>query len=65
MSSTSPPDDEPPDFDEANAVRSAGVEYSNLPVRGAEDLTRQNVIVFDQMMRNAKGAVLKDQSATP
>ncbi len=52
------PDDETPDFDEASAVRSAGIEYSNLPVRGAEDLTRENVIAFDQLIQNAKRPVL-------
>lgn len=52
------PDDETPDFDEANAVRSADIDYSNLPVRGAADLTRENVLAFDQLMRNAKRPVL-------
>lgn len=52
------PDDETPDFDEANAVRSAGLDYSNLPVRDATDLTRENVIAFDRMMRDAKKPVL-------
>lgn len=52
------PDDETPDFDEAKAVRLAGIEYSNLPVRGAEDLTRENVIAFDRLMQNAKQPVL-------
>lgn len=52
------PDDETPDFNEAKAVRSAGIDYSNLPVRGAADLTRANVIAFDQLMRNATRPVL-------
>lgn len=52
------PGDETPDFDEATAVRSAGIGYSNLPVRGAEDLTRENVIAFDRMMRDANRPVL-------
>ena len=52
------PDDETPDFDEANAVRSAGIHYSNLAVRGAADLTRENVIAFDRMMSDAKRPVL-------
>lgn len=52
------PDAETPEFDEANAVRSAGISYSNLPLRGAADLTRENVIAFDQMMRNAERPVL-------
>lgn len=52
------PDAETPDFNEAHAVRSADVEYSNLPVRGAADLTRENVLAFDQLMRKAKRPVL-------
>src|SRR5690606_6559879 len=32
-------DEEPPDFDEAAAVRDAGMRYSNLPVQGASGLT--------------------------
>ena len=52
------PDDETPDFDEANAVRSAGIDYSNLPIRGAADLTRESVIAFDRMMSTAKRPVL-------
>jgi len=52
------PDDETPDFDEANAVRSAGIDYSNLAVRGAADLTRENVIAFDRMMSDTKRPVL-------
>ena len=52
------PDAETPDFDEANAVRSAGIDYSNLPIGGAADLTRENVIAFDQLLRDAERPVL-------
>jgi uncharacterized protein (TIGR01244 family) len=52
------PDDETPDFDEANVVRSAGIDYSNLPISGAADLTRENVIAFDQLLRDAERPVL-------
>ena len=52
------PDDETPNFDEASAVRSAGIVYSNLPLRGAADLTRENVIAFDRMMRDSQRPVL-------
>lgn len=52
------PDDETPHFDEAKAIRSAGIDYSNLPIRGAEDLTRENVIAFDQLLLNAQRPVL-------
>ena len=51
-------DAETPDFDEAQAVRSAGIGYSNLPLRGAPDLTRENVVAFDELIRNAERPVL-------
>lgn len=47
------PDAETPTFDEAAAVRSAGMAYANLPLRGAPDLTPDNVRVFDAMLRDA------------
>lgn len=52
------PDAETPDFDEAAAVRAAGLAYSNLPLRGAVDLTRENVIAFDALVQKAKRPVL-------
>lgn len=52
------PDAETPDFDEEAAVRAAGLAYSNLPLRGAVDLTRENVIAFDALVRTAKRPVL-------
>lgn len=48
------PDAETPDFDEAQAVRAAGLGYSNLPLRGAMDLTRENVLAFDGLLRSAE-----------
>lgn len=51
-------DVETPDFDEAAAVRAAGLVYSNLPLRGAVDLTRENVLAFDALLRGAKRPVL-------
>lgn len=51
-------DAETPDFDEAAAVRAAGLLYSNLPLRGAVDLTRENVMAFDAIVRDAKRPVL-------
>lgn len=47
-------DAETPDFDEAAAVRAAGLEYSNLPVRRAVDLTLENAKAFGALVRNAK-----------
>lgn len=52
------PDDETPDFDEATAVLAAGMSYSNLPLRGAGDLTRENVWAFDALVRAADRPVL-------
>jgi uncharacterized protein (TIGR01244 family) len=52
------PDAETPDFDEAAAVRSAGLAYSNLPLAGPDDLTHENVQAFDAMLRNAQRPVL-------
>lgn len=52
------PDAETPEFDEAAAIRAAGLSYSNLPLRGASDLTRDNVLAFDALVRSAKRPVL-------
>lgn len=52
------PDAETPDFDEATAVRDAGLAYANLPLAGASDLTRDNVQAFDTMMREAEHPLL-------
>lgn len=49
-------DSETPEFDEAAVVRSAGMSYENLPIRGAEDLTPENVTRFDRLITGA-GAV--------
>lgn len=51
-------DAETPDFDEASAVRAAGLAYSNLPISGASDLTRDNVHAFDALIRDAQRPVL-------
>lgn len=52
------PDAETPDFDEAKAVRSGGMGYSNLPIAGAADLTRENALAFDEVLRKAQRPVL-------
>lgn len=44
---------ETPNFDEAEAMRSAGITYRHLPIRGADDLTRANVIRFDELLADA------------
>lgn len=52
------PDAETPGFDEAAAVRAAGLRYSNLPLAGAPDLTRENVLAFDTLLAEAERPVL-------
>lgn len=52
------PDAETPGFDEAAAVRTEGLSYANLPLRGAGDLTLRNVEAFDALLRTAKRPVL-------
>jgi uncharacterized protein (TIGR01244 family) len=52
------PDAETPDFDEAAAVRDSRLGYSNLPLRGGVDLTRENVQAFDALMRDARRPVV-------
>lgn len=51
-------DTETPEFDEASAVRGAGMRYSNLPISGAADLTRENVQRFDALLRASEPPVL-------
>lgn len=46
-------DDETPDFDEASRVRSLGLDYLGLPVRGKNGLTRENVAAFDALLARA------------
>lgn len=46
-------DSETPGFDEAAAVRAAGIGYRNLPIHGAGDLTRASVAQFDRLLRDA------------
>lgn len=52
------PDAETPDFDEAAAIRATGLTYANLPLRGAMDLTRENVQAFDALLRGAQRPLL-------
>lgn len=52
------PDDETPGFDEAAAVRAAGMEYANLPLRDARDLTPANVRTYDALLRRAERPLL-------
>jgi uncharacterized protein (TIGR01244 family) len=45
------PDQETPDLDEKAAVEKAGLKYRVLPIAGAADLTRENVVRFDQLLK--------------
>src|SRR5690606_8137804 len=52
------PDAETPTFDEAAAVRAAGLSYDNLPIAGAGDLSPASVTAFDQLLRGTEGPTL-------
>jgi len=49
---------ETPDFDEAGAVREAGMGYDTLPIAGAGDLDRAAVVAFDRLLQAADGPTL-------
>lgn len=49
---------ETPDFDEASAVRAAGMRYDTLPIAGAGDLDREAVLAFDRLLQAAQGPTL-------
>ncbi len=51
-------DGETPDFDEAAAVRDAGMRYHNLPIHGPQDLTPENVRAFDTLLASVGDAPL-------
>ena len=51
-------DHETPEFDEAAAMHAAGVGYSNLPVSGADDLERDDVLAFDALLQEAERPLL-------
>ena len=52
------PDGETPGFDEAGAMRAAGIRYDNLPIAGADDLSRERVAAFDRLLAEADGPLL-------
>jgi uncharacterized protein (TIGR01244 family) len=52
------PDDELPDRDEADEVRAAGLTYVHIPIRGAEDLSREAAYTLQQVLLNSPVAVL-------
>lgn len=51
-------DSETPGFDEAAAVQAAGIRYDSLPIRGAEDLTPENVQTFDRLVSGSERPLL-------
>lgn len=52
-------DAETPDLDERAVVEKSGVAYRSLPVSGKQDLTRENVAKFDELLKQAdSGKVL-------
>lgn len=51
-------DAETPGFDEAAAVRAAGMAYDRLPIRGAADLTPDNARAFDRLLRESARPLL-------
>ncbi len=48
------PDDEL-SFDEAAAVKQAGMSYEQLPISGAKDLKQLNILAFDNILRQYHG----------
>lgn len=52
------PDAETPDFDEASAARAAGFAYDNLPIASPNDLSRDAVNAFHNLLRNTQGPTL-------
>jgi len=47
--------DEELEFDEAAAVRQAGMAYEHLPINGADDLKQLNILAFDKILRQYHG----------
>lgn len=45
------PASETPEFDEASAIRAAGMSYELLPIASANDLNRTNVERFDALLK--------------
>lgn len=46
-------DSETPDFNEAAAMQTASIGYRNLPIHGADDLTRAHVMQFNRLLQDA------------
>lgn len=48
------PDAETPDLDEKAVVEESGLRYRSLPIASPADLTRENVIKFDQLLKESQ-----------
>jgi uncharacterized protein (TIGR01244 family) len=48
------PDQETPDLDEKALAEKSGLKYRVLPIAGAADLTRENVLRFDQLLKETR-----------
>lgn len=47
------PDGETPDLDEKAVAEKAGLTYRSLPIASSADLTRENVVKFDQLLKDS------------
>lgn len=48
------PDAETPDLDEKSVAEAAGLKYRSLPIASPADLTRENVMKFDQLLKDSQ-----------
>jgi uncharacterized protein (TIGR01244 family) len=48
------PDSETPDLDEKAVAEKAGLEYRSLPIASPADLTHENVMKFDQLLKDSE-----------
>ncbi len=48
------PDAETPDLDEKAVVEKSGLKYRSLPIASPADLTRDNVVKFDQLLKESQ-----------
>jgi uncharacterized protein (TIGR01244 family) len=48
------PDAETPDLDEKAVAEKSGLKYRSLPIASPADLTRENVMKFDQLLKESQ-----------
>ena len=56
--------DEELEFDEAAAVKHAGMAYEHLPINGSADLKQLNILAFDKILRQYHGKKIAMHCAT-